>query len=380
VGFLGPGDPLRSTDSGQLFEAASHAAHEAGVTRLADITRLDRIGLPVWQAVRPLSRALSVHQVKGATPSDARLGALLEAVESHAAELFAKTALTCAFDGLPEAKRAPSIADFAADRDSPPSASERAGWVAGETLPGFRDILLPLPLVGLDLASGPTAFDRSSNGVATGASYDEAVFVALHELIERDSIVEWLAADMAVRMESSLEPRSIPFGWFFALRDRIESAGASLACYRVPSVTGTPVFACEINDSEKRARPFRATTGQGAHPLPEIALFKAVSEACQSRSAFIAGARDDLFPWLYAEPERSITIGFGLPLPPGMTGVDFSAVDPGPDTVPLLCSSLAAAGYADAAAIILAEPFGLCVVRAFVCGLGSTTRRRRLLD
>src|SRR4051812_28921774 len=36
-----------------------------GITRVADITGLDRIGIPVFQGIRPLSRAIVVSQGKG---------------------------------------------------------------------------------------------------------------------------------------------------------------------------------------------------------------------------------------------------------------------------------------------------------------------------
>lgn len=324
-----------------------------------------------------MSRALSVHQGKGATAADARLGALLEAVESNAAELFADHALTCSFDQLPDRRRASLIEDFADDRTMPPLREDQVGWCEGEPVPGLENILLPLPLVGLDLTAGPTRFDRSSNGVASGASRDEALLVALHELVERDSLVEWTALDMVERMATALDPQSLLFDWYHDLDRRIAAAGASLESYWVPSITGTPVFACEINDSSKSALPFRAIVGHAAHPLPEIALFKAVAEACQSRAAFISGARDDLFPWLYSQPETAIIVAFGLPLPPGMSGVGFGSVAEGPDSVASLCAALASAGCRQGAAVTLAQPSGLCVVRAFVCGLGSIVRRRR---
>lgn len=376
---LGPADPLRSVDARTLLPDAVTAAAEAGVTRLADVTRLDRIGLPVWQAVRPMSRALSVHQGKGATAEDAQLGALLEAVESHAAELFSEVALSCPFDDLAPAHRAPTISDFAANREQSPCAIEPVQWVAGEALPHCTGVLLPLALVSLDFTSGsPSLLDRASNGLAAAATYAEAVFVALHELIERDAVTEWQAGGIAERIASTVAPRSIPFDWYHDLQRRIETAGAHLQCYSVPSLTGTPVFACEINDPSKHALPFRTANGRGAHAFPEIALFKAVSEACQSRAAFIAGARDDLYPWRYSEAETSVRIAFGFPPPPGMTAIDFNSVEPGPDTLTAVCAALAGHGYSRGTSITLAHPDGLCVVRAFVCGLGSMSRRRRV--
>ena len=376
--MFGPADPLRSASSGRLLPAALAAGAQAGVTRLADVTRLDRLGLPVWQAVRPLSRALSVHQGKGASHDDARLGALLEAVESHAAESFDGPSISCAFEDLPGSERAPHLSDFASRRDSPPSAAQPLRWVEAQRLAGGGAIHWPFDLVSLDFTrASPSRIDRSSNGVATGVTEAEAVLVALHELIERDSMAEWRALDMVERTGCALDPRSVPYAWFGELVDRIERAGAGLACFLLPSLTGTPVFACEINDPTKAALPFRAANGRGAHPIAEIALFRAVSEAIQSRAAYIAGARDDLAPTSYARREGAITMAFALPPPPGVQRVAFAGIADGPQRVEQLLAALGRAGFPDAAMIRLASNHGFHVVRVFVCGLGSTTRRRR---
>ena len=53
----------------------------AGITRLADITGLDWIGMPVYQAIRPNSRNLSVAQGKGLTRAQAQVSALMESLE-----------------------------------------------------------------------------------------------------------------------------------------------------------------------------------------------------------------------------------------------------------------------------------------------------------
>src|SRR5215470_14988881 len=58
----------------------------AGITRLADVTGLDWIGLPVYQAIRPNSRNISVSQGKGLTRDQAKVSALMESLESFHAE------------------------------------------------------------------------------------------------------------------------------------------------------------------------------------------------------------------------------------------------------------------------------------------------------
>src|SRR5947209_7197122 len=57
-----------------------------GITRLGNITGLDRIGIPVAVAVRPNSRSVSVSQGKGLDLPQAMASALMEACEGFHAE------------------------------------------------------------------------------------------------------------------------------------------------------------------------------------------------------------------------------------------------------------------------------------------------------
>ena len=376
---LGPSDPLRSAAAGALLPAARAAAARAGVTRLTDITRLDCLGLPVWQAVRPMSRALSVHQGKGATDADAQLGALLEAVESDSAETFGAEGPNCRFDALPGASRGESLADFALDRERPPAADASYRWAVAHDPISGGPIHLPFEIVSLDLTVDvPSAFDRGSNGLAAGASRAEAITVALMEVIERDAVTEWQTRGLLACTGDAIRLDTVPFDWLGEWRERLHRAGVSVRIYLVPSVVDLPVFACELNDMGKTGAPYRAIQGRGCHPVPEVALFKALAEAIQARATFIAGAREDLPPATYARRARGgMDIMFGVPPAPGMNGVDFGAVAPGPEGADAITDALARAGYPRIAIVPLLDGGGIAVVKAFVCGLGSVHRRRR---
>ena len=59
-------------------------AESLGVTRLANITGLDRVGIPVYAAVVPKSDGIiSVYNGKGRRPIDAKVGALMEAIDDR---------------------------------------------------------------------------------------------------------------------------------------------------------------------------------------------------------------------------------------------------------------------------------------------------------
>src|SRR6202008_263287 len=63
-------------------------AAQMGITRLGNVTGLDRIGIPVVVAVRPNSRSVSVSQGKGLDLAQAMTSALMEAIEGfHAQEV-----------------------------------------------------------------------------------------------------------------------------------------------------------------------------------------------------------------------------------------------------------------------------------------------------
>ena len=57
-----------------------------GITRLANVTGLDTIGIPVVMSVRPCSRSLSVFQGKGLDLESAKVSAAMESIEGYHAE------------------------------------------------------------------------------------------------------------------------------------------------------------------------------------------------------------------------------------------------------------------------------------------------------
>lgn len=58
---------MRTRSPGTTLSWIQGKLDRCGVSRVADVTGLDRIGIPVAIAVRPLARSLSVSQGKGCT-------------------------------------------------------------------------------------------------------------------------------------------------------------------------------------------------------------------------------------------------------------------------------------------------------------------------
>ena len=75
-------DGHRSTDPETTLRKIEPLASIAGVTRTADITDLDRIGIPVFSSVRPSAKdgAVSVYNGKGRSRAEAKVSSIMEAI------------------------------------------------------------------------------------------------------------------------------------------------------------------------------------------------------------------------------------------------------------------------------------------------------------
>ena len=76
----------RVIGASETFARLREIGNTLGVTRIADITGLDRVGIPVYSAIVPSSEdGISVYNGKGLRPIDAKVGALMESIERQTA-------------------------------------------------------------------------------------------------------------------------------------------------------------------------------------------------------------------------------------------------------------------------------------------------------
>jgi ribosomal protein S12 methylthiotransferase accessory factor len=78
----------RSVRPNATIRRARAVLDTIGVTTVADVTDLDRVGIPNFMTVRPHDLGISYYSGKGTTRADAYAGALMEAVERHAGERY----------------------------------------------------------------------------------------------------------------------------------------------------------------------------------------------------------------------------------------------------------------------------------------------------
>jgi ribosomal protein S12 methylthiotransferase accessory factor len=361
-------------------QRAIAAAARCEVTRLADVTGLDQIGVPVWQAVRPRSRALSVHQGKGLDARSARIGALMEAVESATAEAWVGNGIYSSWSGLPAERRSAAVDDFARERGRLDPA-EVIHWVELNAIGPGLSFFAPEAVVSLDFTrEDDERFGRCSTGLAAHFCIDAAIRHALHEVIERDARGEWQRCRRAGSVGSRVAIETIDYAWFTDLAERLSALNIQLRVSRVPAIVPLPVFVVELLDGAEPNADYAAAAGAGAHEDTETALRAAILEALQSRLTMIAGARDDLPIHPTRQDHRPLGLGFPTPgfiVEQPLAAVRTAAIDDG-QAVQDLVQRLGAAGYRQIGFLRLSSPGAdAIVVKVIVPGLGDLWRARR---
>jgi YcaO-like protein with predicted kinase domain len=352
-------------------------ATRMGVTRLGNITGLDRIGIPVAIAVRPNSRSVSVSQGKGLELSQAMASALMEACEGFHAEEIGRTRRAAYRElAIRETVVAPGSL-CAGLRPFDPAAG--IDWIEGYDLLRRETCWLPAEIVHTDysLPQPDGYFLAGSNGLASGNHLVEAVIAAICEVVERDAVALWMALPLQERAGRVLDLASIDDPDCRELLARYEIAGIAVRVWNVTTDIGIAAFLCEIRDFSPGdpQRPSRFH-GAGCHADRAIALTRALTEAAQTRLTYISGIRDDLSPAEYeAAPGDEIRDALldalareTIPIP-FAAAPSFAADDLAEDLRRAL-DLLSAAGLARVIVVNLTRPeFMIPVVRLVIPGL-----------
>ncbi|MEE1775558.1 YcaO-like family protein [Streptomyces sp. NPDC048210] len=300
---------VRARSAEQTWEAvAGHLPHY-GITRVADLTGLDCIGLPVWTAIRPASRTLSTSQGKGATSLLAKLSAVMEGIELWHTE-----------QPLPIAARGPAtevarncpVAALPLTAPHPAYTLARMvwDWTPGTGLASGDEVLVPVDVVRRRTQRpewNPDLIRATSTGLACGNTRDEALLHGLYEVVERD--VLYRDGLNGGRNRTLIDPASVDDPYSQEVIDQLAAAGMMFELALVDGPYGLPVCVAYLWSEDYPV----VFAGGGCHSTPAIALTRALTEAAQSRLTAIAGTRDDL---------PSDTGSFDTPFhPPQATGL-----------------------------------------------------------
>jgi ribosomal protein S12 methylthiotransferase accessory factor len=278
---------------------------EAGITRVADITSLDTVGVPVAVAIRPASGTLAVEGGKGATHAAAFTSAAMEALERYVAETDPLIDVTATAADVADLLPVPADA-FPMMRFASIAPRHPYHWTRVWDLRDGREHVAPRDLVILPTGDldDPFRFPwaAGSNGLASGNHLPEAICAALYEVIERDATSCWQVAHAAGGPQLVIDPATIEGPAIRRVLDTLDRAGVDAIIHWCPTEIGVPTAMAFVVDRRARVGIYK---GYGCHLDPEIALVRAVSEAVQGRTIFVAGARDDLLRSSYEALKRS---------------------------------------------------------------------------
>lgn len=268
-----------------------------GITRVANVTGLDVIGIPVVMVCRPNARSLSVSQGKGLTLAAARASGLMESIELWHAERITLPLKLGSYDELRFTHRMADV-DALPRRRGLFHRDLRILWVQARDVASDRGVWIPYELAHLDSTfpqpPGSGCFPLSSNGLASGNHPQEALCHAVCEAIERHAFALWERRERE-RQRNRVDLSSVTDPGCREVLARLEDAEVAIAAWEMTGAIGVPAFRAEIADREiDPHRPLAVCGGMGCHPSPGIALLRAVTEAAQSRLTLIAGSRDDV--------------------------------------------------------------------------------------
>ena len=278
---------------------------------MADVTGLDRVGLPVVMVVRPDSLSLCVAQGKGLDRASAEASGLMESIETWSAERV-RPQLTASLADLGADARVADTQMLPPRRESRFRCEVAIPWVAAVDLMHQQShIWVPFALVhsdfGVPPAPGSGCFCASTNGLAAGNSVEEALIHGISEIIERDALAIWHHRSAEYRAGTQIDLLTIDDADSIEVLERLEAADMAVSIFNATSDVGVPVIHAEIVERGLKKPLFfpHVTSGDGCHPARSIAMVRALTEAVQSRLTYISGSRDDITDVTYRNNDLS---------------------------------------------------------------------------
>jgi thioglycine synthase len=323
---------------------------EIGVTRISDITFMDKLYIPNYTAILPgTDDIIWVYGGKGITKSRAIVSALMEAIERYSS-LSGACPRSFVQGTYLQLSQSYSKVLNPAEVVEPVNQEYDDKFVIMDFLSGFDLLANEEVLVPAEIAlyrhspkhSASCVFSHShTNGLASGNVVEEAICHALCEVIERDavSIADLCASCIPYNMlESMIDifKKGDTYGDLFTkisientfvddssifpdvdiseIVDEFEPINQLVKKF---SDTHVPLLIKDITQKDIGIPTILASSsewithdygyfarGYGAHPDARIALIRAITELSQTRAVNIQGARDDLKKIQYKENDE----------------------------------------------------------------------------
>lgn len=287
------GGTHRCRDPKETIEKVQGKLRTAGVTRIAEITHLDRIGIPVYSAIRPgaAEGAVSIYAGKGVTKSQAKASAMMEAFERYSAELQDLDRDKLIFGTYKDLDDCLDPRSLILPQNVEEPDKVLLDWVISVDARNDKEFLVPANAVyhPYQPEKGQFLFKSNTNGLASGNAIEEAVFHGIMEVVERDA---WSIFEALSQSKREINCENTDNQMIMEVISKFKQAGVDVKLVDLTADVNITTIAA-VSDDTVLKDPALLTLGVGTHLDPEVAVIRALTEVAQSRATQIHGTRED---------------------------------------------------------------------------------------
>jgi YcaO-like protein with predicted kinase domain len=290
----------------------NHYLNVIGATRLADLSFLDELKIPVIACIRPNAKHLTISLGKGLDKQQAELSATMEAIELFSLENLEQGAINGSYKTL--IKRYPVIDPQALNtsRFKKNVREVKFNWIKCELIKSSETAYIPFEAASLDSTCRKACFSYfqvSTNGMGAATDKLTALNHAIMELLERKRFHDWCLLNETERSKSVIDLSACSSVKLKKLIRQTQKAGFNLIVWNISGEGELPVVYCELR---KQGAEGGRYSGSCAAPDIEQAVIGAILEGAQARVALISGSRDDIFESYY---QKNTKLALSIPEP-----------------------------------------------------------------
>ena len=295
----------RIRDPKETIEINEKKLRTAGITRLTEITDLDRVKIPVFSAIRPTAQegSVSVYAGKGATREQAKASAMMEGFERYSAErqdIDGERTFVDTYNNLKNMQDVKALdpKDLLLPKNFTTQNVEnsRLEWIEANDIISEETIYVPSNAVfhpyipTREAQPSPIAiFKGNTNGLASGNIIEESVLHGIFEVVERDA---WSIFELTKRNKKEINQETIENEIINELLSKFNDEGIEIKLMDITADLKITTVAASADDTVLKD-PALLTLGVGTHLDPNIAVIMALTEVAQSRATQIHGTRED---------------------------------------------------------------------------------------
>ena len=266
----------------------------AGITRLSELTYLDRLSIPVWSCSRPDAMLWQVSAGKGLTADHAIISCVFEAVETFSVESWIRrrhviqNLSSCTIDIPEEYIRMESVKLLGANYEFEVSDEPAINSIELKSSSDCR-----APLCWGYLSQNARLHGFVTNGLSSSLSFKYSRKHALYEIYERHIISQASVNGRLSFNDFAGLPNSDILTKTLSLIDRYckERFRYYFLCSKVSVI---PIVWCLIEDTGAQGPNLQVNFGSKCSNNINDAVWGAFLEACQQRLSQIQGTREDL--------------------------------------------------------------------------------------